>query len=259
VGSRPGNKAVEYFESHADYYARNQYGNRRTFINSRHEHIVNMLARLGASEAATVLDAGCGPGNLVPELARRYRHVCAMDASPRMVEIARSSTAGCDNVSYHVGDIEELPFADDVFDVVCSAGVIEYLPSLERALDEMRRVLRPGGLLVLPTTNAAAPAHWLRPLLEPVARMPLVARSFGLALGDVRLRYHRIPEFKQRLRAAKLVLEQERHFYLTLPRPLDRFFPAPARSLESFFDRYMDTALRGLAEGYIAVSRKPCG
>jgi ubiquinone/menaquinone biosynthesis C-methylase UbiE len=176
-----------------------------------------------------------------------------------MVEIARTNGAGLRNVSYQVGNVEALPFAAETFDMVCSAGVIEYLPHFETALVEMRRVLRPGGLLILPTTNAIAPAHWLRPILEPIARMPIVARTFGLRLGDYRLRYHRIPEFKKRLQSAQLILERERHFYLTLPRPLDRLFPSAARNLESFFDGYMETAIRGLAEGYIAVMRKPCG
>jgi ubiquinone/menaquinone biosynthesis C-methylase UbiE len=218
-----------------------------------------MLAGLAVPDTATVLDAGCGPGNLVPEFARRFSHVCAMDASPRMVELARERAAGFRNVSYQVGNIEALPFANEVFDVVCSAGVIEYLPDFEHALREMRRVLRPTGLIILPTTNSAAPAHWLRPLLEPVARMPLVARTFGIRPGDYQLYFHRVPEFRERLQAADLALERERHFYFTLPRPLDRLFPRSARALESLFDRYMNTGLRHLAEGYIAVARKPIG
>lgn len=253
-------KAVEYFENHAEYYEKNQYRTaRRTFINSRHDHIVAMLGALAVPDTATVLDAGCGPGNLVPEFARRYGHVCAMDASPRMVDVARSNAAGLRNVSYQVGNIEYLPFEDETFDVVCSAGVIEYLPRFDRALEEMHRVLRPGGLLILPTTNAAAPAHWFRPILEPVARLSAVARVFGIQPGAYRLWFHRVPEFKKRLQAAGMVLERERHFYLTLPRPLDRMFPTAARILESFCDRYMDTTLGHLAEGYIAVGRKPGG
>ena len=258
AGGRASSKAVEYFESHADYYEKAQYrAGRRTFINSRHDQIVSILSALALPARATVLDAGCGPGNLVPVLAGRYGHVCAMDAAPRMVEIARSNAAAFHNVSYQVGNIEALPFPDNSFDMVLSCGVIEYLPTFERALFEMRRVLRPAGLLILPTTNAAAPAHWLRPLLDPIARVPIVARMFGIQPGDFSLHYHRVADFKRRVEAADFVLERERHFYLTLPRPLDRLFPTAARDLEHFFDGYMTTTIRYLAEGYIAIARKP--
>jgi len=250
--------AVAYFDSHADHYAANQYRtNRRTFINGRHDQIVAILSSLPLAPHMKVLDAGCGPGNLVPEFAKRCGRVYAMDASPRMVEITRSSAAVFDNVEYHVGSIEAMPYPDRSFDFVCSAGVIEYLPDCARAIGELHRVLKPGGWLILPTTNALAPAHWFRRLLEPIARMPAVARAFGLRPGGYRLWYHVIPRFKRRLRAAGFVLERERHFYLTLPRPLDRMFPHFAGALERWFDRYMSTGLRHLAEGYIAVARKP--
>ncbi len=250
--------AVAYFDAHADYYEKNQYRTaRRTFINGRHEQLVAILAALELPARISVLDAGCGPGNLVPELARRGWQVCALDASPNMLRLARANASGFTNVAYQAGNIEALPFADASFDVICSAGVIEYLQSCDRALSEMHRVLRPGGVLILPTTNAIAPAHWLRPVLDPIAKVPVVARAFGLKPARYRMYYHHIPQFKRHLQRAGFTLDRERHFYLTLPRPLDRAFPEPARAIENFFDRFMHTRLRHLAEGYIAVARKP--
>ena len=250
-------RAVAYFDGHADYYDRSQYRTRRrTFINSRHDQIIQMLSAVALPDTASVLDAGCGPGNLVPEFASRYGHVCALDASSRMLDIARARAADFRNVKYYVGNIEALPFADESFDLVCSAGVIEYLPSIDRTLQEMHRVLRPRGLLVLSTTNANAPASWLRPALELLARVPFLARMSDIEGRNYRRWNHRIPEFKRRLRTAGLLLERERHFYLTLPTPLNRLLPTVARNVESFLDGYMHTRLRHLAEGYIAVATK---
>jgi ubiquinone/menaquinone biosynthesis C-methylase UbiE len=249
--------AVAYFDTHADYYEQNQYRTaRRTFVNGRHEQIVAILRTLDLTDRASILDAGCGPGNLVPELARRGCRVYALDASPNMLRLARSNATRFHNVTYHAGNIEALPFADESFDLVCSAGVIEYLERCDRAVAEFHRVLRPGGRLILPTTNVIAPAHWLRPLLEPVARLPLIARTFGLQPGRYRLYYQHVAEFRRLLERTGFTVEQERHFYLTLPRPLDRLFPRAARALENFFDRFMATRLRHLAEGYIAVATK---
>ena len=253
-------KAVEYFDTHADYYERNQYRTaRRTFVNGRHERLVAIIERLPAANGASVLDVGCGPGTLTFEFWKRGYRVFALDTSGRMLQIARSKIAPARSRGAHfqMGSIEALPFADDSFDIVCSAGVIEYLRKCDRAIGGLPRVLKPGGLLILPTTNMLAPAHWLRPLLVRLGRNPLVASRFGLQPGSYRQWFHFIPRFRGRLRSSGMALEQERYFYFTLPRPLDRLFPTFARKLETFFDRYMNTCLRHLAEGYIAIARKP--
>ena len=250
--------AVAYFDNHAEYYESSQYRTtRRTFVNARQDRLVSIVAATEMDPASAVLDAGCGPGNLLYPLASRCGHLCAMDASPRMLDLARRNGKQLANVTYQVGSIDALPFADASFDLVCSAGVIEYLEHCTGAMKEMHRVLRPGGLLILSTTNILAPAHWFRPLLQPIARLPIVARAFGIKPATFRLHYAFIPNFKKRLRSLGFALEEERHFYLTLPRPLDRMLPGVARRIESFFDGYMDTAVRHLAEGYIALARKP--
>ena len=260
-GKLSNRRAVAHFDRLADAYDRGQYRTgRRTFITSRHEHIIQMLSAIALSDtASSVLEAGCGPGNLLPHLASRFSRVCALDASSKMLDIARTRTADFRNVTYQVGNIEALPFGDESFDLVCSAGVIEYLPNIERALQELQRVLRPGGLLILSTTNANAPANWLLPAMDLLVRIPFVARMVGMQRTTYRLWHHRIPEFKQRLRTAGLLLESERHFYLTLPRPLNRLFPTVTRNAERWFDGYMHTSLRHLAEGYIAVATKSPG
>jgi SAM-dependent methyltransferase len=102
------------------------------------------LDRLPLEPEARLLDAGCGSGRTLDELAR-YGRVSGVDLSPDAVETARRR--GHDDV--RVGRVEELPFADATFDVVTCLDVVEHTPDDRATLAELRRVTRPGGLLLV--------------------------------------------------------------------------------------------------------------
>jgi ubiquinone/menaquinone biosynthesis C-methylase UbiE len=116
-----------------------------------------VLAEAGARR---VLEVGCGWGELA-ELVRRATgaQVVATDLSPRMVELARER-----GLDARVADVQDLPFEDGAFDAVVAAWMLYHVPDLGRALRELARVLRPGGLLVA-VTNSAAHLHELRELV----------------------------------------------------------------------------------------------
>lgn len=103
-----------------------------------------------------VLDVGCGPGVAVTTYASRRRaQVDGLDYAANMVEFARErATAefGHLPVAFHHGSVTELPFANNTYDVVTSHRCLMALLDWDRqkqALDEIARVLRPGGTLVL--------------------------------------------------------------------------------------------------------------
>jgi SAM-dependent methyltransferase len=98
-----------------------------------------------------VLEAGCGVGAQTLQLARRNPKVefVAIDRSAESLDIARSrvESAGLTNVEFHRADIHALPFADAAFDGAFLCFVLEHLGSPETALQEIRRVTRPGSKL----------------------------------------------------------------------------------------------------------------
>jgi arsenite methyltransferase len=107
---------------------------------------------MAARPGERILDVGCGPGYYVDELAEQVGdggHVSGVDLSPVMLAVARERCAGRGNTDFHEGEATALPVGDDEFDAVVSVQVLEYVPDVERALAEMRRVLRPGGRVVL--------------------------------------------------------------------------------------------------------------
>jgi SAM-dependent methyltransferase len=99
-----------------------------------------------------ILDAGCGSGRTLDELAG-YGEARGVDLSPAAVEATRAR--GHDA---QLAAVEDLPFPDASFDLVTCLDVIEHTPDDRRTLSELRRVTRPGGVLVV--TVPAHPALW---------------------------------------------------------------------------------------------------
>ncbi len=113
------------------------------------EHFVAFaLAALLPAEWC-VADLGCGTGEVAGELAPRVKRVIGIDRSPAMLDAARRSLAGHANVELREGTLEEIPISDASVDAALTLLVLTYVPDLTRALAEARRVLKPGGRLVV--------------------------------------------------------------------------------------------------------------
>jgi SAM-dependent methyltransferase len=96
-----------------------------------------------------VLDAGCGTGVFAREAANRCGHasdVTGLDLNESMLAVAKSITP---EIEWRVGDVLDLPFPDDAYDVVASQFVLMFVPDRVTALKEMWRVLAPGGRLAV--------------------------------------------------------------------------------------------------------------
>jgi SAM-dependent methyltransferase len=109
-----------------------------------------------------VLDVGCGEGALARKLAGAGARVVGVDPSTRAVSRARSEDSS-ESSRYVVGAAQELPFADASFDVVVFFNSLHHVPesSMDAALEEARRVLRPGGVLYVQEPLAEGSAYEL--------------------------------------------------------------------------------------------------
>jgi len=111
------------------------------------------LEALG-DEPGVVLDAGMGPGRLCAALDARGWEVWGVDTSAEMVELARARVPAAAE-RLRVAQIEALPFEAGMFDAVAVTGALEYT-ELDRAVPELARVLRPGGVAALSYPNSAS-------------------------------------------------------------------------------------------------------
>ncbi len=109
----------------------------------------------GFCEGKDVLEIACGSGQGLGYLARRSRSVVGIDIDERVLALARNYYG--DRIEIRQMDAEALSFPEGSFDVVVHFEAIYYLPRPERFASEVKRVLRPGGILVLCTTNKDLP------------------------------------------------------------------------------------------------------
>ena len=112
-------------------------------------HAAHLLPYL--KSGLRVLDFGCGPGTISVGLARAVEpgEVHRIDIEESQIDLARSpaEAGGHGNVTFHVGSVTELPFEDNSFDVAHCHAVLMHVPDTKAALAEVKRVLKPGGII----------------------------------------------------------------------------------------------------------------
>jgi SAM-dependent methyltransferase len=152
--------------SFADYrrFVRNHYDGLPgaltavTGLLTGHEALAGRLIRPGQFDVAgckRILDAGCGNGRYSRFLLRHADPdavITGFDYSQQMLHRARKRL-GSDRVGLAAADLTRLPYADESFDAVVCGWVLEHLPDPRPGLSELRRVLRPGGKLLLLSTE----------------------------------------------------------------------------------------------------------
>lgn len=112
---------------------------------------------------AVVVDAGCGTGALLPELAAVGARVIAVDNAPGRLEDARrfADERELEGIEFRRGDLDALPIADGEADAVIAQLALHHAPRPQTAIADMTRVLRPGGVLVI-TDFTPHDETWLR-------------------------------------------------------------------------------------------------
>lgn len=135
--------AADYDSFAAAYSA----GNETSLFNAYYER-PEMIRLAGDVAGLEILDAGCGSGPLTEALRAKDAVVSGFDLSPAMVELARERLG--EDADVKVADLgAPLPYPDDKFDMVVASLALHYVEDWESALAELRRVLKPGGRLLV--------------------------------------------------------------------------------------------------------------
>ena len=112
-----------------------------------------LCARVAEEISATdeVLECACGTGLLSGVIARKCKRLVATDFSPKMLKKAGKKYRSYTNIEFKEGNILQIEYPDEHFDIVVAANVIHLLDEPYKALAELDRVCRKGGKIIIPT------------------------------------------------------------------------------------------------------------
>ncbi|EAP99250.1 hypothetical protein JNB_03740 [Janibacter sp. HTCC2649] len=228
----------EYYQGNVTYISR---------VDPRLARIIELASELAPS---SLLDIGCGRGFLLDQFADAgLTGLTGVDVYDDVVS---------ERWSYARGDVtQRLPFEDASFACVVAGEIIEHVPDPDHFLREIRRVLEPGGHLIISTPNMVS---WANRILVPLGVQPLgTETSSEIALG----RKHRVLGQGNQVqghlkvfthKALKEILERY-GFVVTRREGVPTFFPPPIDKL----DKVLSRRLVPVASGLLYVGKAPTG
>ncbi len=180
-----------------------------------HETLAGRLIRPGAFDVRgckSILDAGCGNGRYSRFLLRDAdadARITAFDLSQQMLKRAHERLKS-DRVSHAAADLTRLPYADQSFDAVVCGWVLEHLPDPKPGLNDLARVLRPGGKMLLLVTEDTWTGSWCARLwhcrTHNREELKRVCRECGLEF----VREHWFSPLHAKLRLGGIIMELRR-------------------------------------------------
>ncbi len=180
-----------FFDEKATVYTNEKYlaiKGKYPTLYIRHKYIVNMIDE----GEGTALDIGCGPGLMLIDFVKKGYKAVGIDISRKMLDKAREIclSFGMGKPPLIVADIENLPFANDAFNIVVCAGVIEYLNGDNKALAEISRVLKKNGVAFVTVTNALTPLGFLETIFKISSIWPKILKMVRKEKNPPKARVH---------------------------------------------------------------------
>jgi len=169
-----------YYDAMAAEYERERHHGYHVFLDESEVAAVDPYVR-----GADVLEVGCGTGLILSRLRPLARSVRGVDLSPGMLKLAIER-----GLPVEQADATALPFPDASFDTVVCFKVLAHIPDVRRAVAEMCRVVRPGGVVAAEFYNRDS----LRRLVKRVKRPSRIAE--GVSDEDVYTRYDSLADMK---------------------------------------------------------------
>jgi SAM-dependent methyltransferase len=223
----------DYFDVDAGQYLTERYPKEPRTCDqfsyvTRRQYVLEMLDAV--KTRGRLLDVGCGPGVLVPDLVRRGWRVNGVDLSSGMLAAARRAvgTLAPLSVTFAAADATRLPFRPATFDAVLCIGVVSYVEDLSALLNGINAVLRPGGEAIFQVSNAWSVSEmdvWLRGRLRKLIPRKELRDPIDRFGAVVRLKPYRPADFDGHCARAGFVRREFRFYNFRPPLAVDRLAP----------------------------------
>ena len=265
-------KAELYFEKNAlryknDYYLRNR--SHPKWI--RHKIILQLVEEYVPSKEALILDVGCGPGMLAKDLAIKGYKGSGLDTSNMMIRLSKDlfKQLKKEDWNFLVGDVEKTEFKKGTFDCVIASGVIEYMLEDMKMLNEMNRILKPGGYLIINISNKLGYASSLNILTNLIKRIPYVMNflsvirkrvlksEYGTDNLGFTPRKHFLFTFKKSLRVSGFEVKKNiSHHFSLLPAPFSTLTQGIFGNIDAKLDFLGKTPLKVFSASNLICAKK---
>lgn len=154
-----------------------------------HYHNYDMLKVMGFERYAgkKLLEVGCGIGTDGSQFSKNYALYTGIDLNPNSVYLAkkRFEIFGLDG-NFCIADAENLPFKDNIFDVIYSMGVLHHTPNIHSAINDIHRILKKRGELIIMLYHKNVATWWIRTVLwEGILRRKLLKKSIENLRNDI--------------------------------------------------------------------------
>jgi ubiquinone/menaquinone biosynthesis C-methylase UbiE len=229
-------KNRDYYDAFAQTYERDRHHGYHALIDRLETDLALRYAR-----GARVLEAGCGTGMILKEVAPHAREAVGVDLSPGMLHTARARGLRVVHAS-----VTDLPFVDGAFDVAYSFKVLAHVEAIDRALAELARVVRPGGHVLAEFYNPWS-LRWL------VKRLKRPTDISGVTHDEaVYTRYDSLGDVRRRL-PPSLVIRDVRGVRVLTPVSHVHRVPGLARAFEFLEWKAADAPLLKRLGGFMVV------
>ncbi len=245
-------KIDSFFDQYSKEYSKENYNkNINKFMFVRMETIVNFVKENFSNKNIKILDLGCGSGEVTLALAKLGYSGDALDNSKGMLEICKKKLSTF-NWKLFLGEAQKTNFQEGTYDLIIASGLIEYYSDDAILLEEINRILKKNGHLIINVSNKIGYSTCLNSFSYLLKQNPFFKfiknKLFKFKYGIVNfsVRKHKISDFKKILGNYNFDIVDEKYIGFSL-------LPAPLLTLFNFFTKRIDLKLEELSKSRLKI------